>query len=184
MAIRILHVGTGSRGRHWLEIVRDYPDATSVAFVDKEPKALDEASKLVGRTGAPLHTDLSVALREVPADVALITSPSFLHTEHALQCLEAGLTVLIEKPFATTLGDASQVIRKARAVGKHIVVAENYRFYAAERTIGQWLAADRLGGIATVVCVDRRNQPPSEQGPWVGNMAHSAKSAGRCIRTG
>jgi predicted dehydrogenase len=170
MAIRILHVGTGSRGRHWLEIVRDYPEATSVAFVDKDPKALDEARKLVGRTGAPLHTDLSVALREVPADVALITSPSFLHTEHALQCLEAGLTVLIEKPFATTLGDASQVIRKARSVGKHIVVAENYRFYAAERTVGQWLAADRLGGVATVVCVDRRNQPPSEQGPWVGNM--------------
>ena len=45
MAIRILHVGTGSRGRHWLEIVRDYPDAISVAFVDKEPKALDEATQ-------------------------------------------------------------------------------------------------------------------------------------------
>src|SRR5215468_3183527 len=170
MAIRILHVGTGSRGRHWLEILRDYSDATSVAFIDKDPKALDEARKLVGRTGAPLHTDLSVALREVSADVALITSPSFLHIEHALQCLEAGLTVLIEKPFATTLGDAGQVIRKARAVGKQIVVAENYRFFAAERTVGQWLAANRLGRIATVVCVDRRNQPPSEQGPWVGNM--------------
>jgi predicted dehydrogenase/predicted AlkP superfamily phosphohydrolase/phosphomutase len=170
MAIRIIHVGTGSRGRHWLEIVRDYPDAVSVAFVDKDPKALNEAGKLVGRTGAPLHTDLSVALREVSADAALIASPSFLHTEHALQCLEAGLTILIEKPFATTLGDAAQVIRKARAVGKQIIVAENYRFYAAERTVGHWLASNRLGAIATVVCIDRRNQPPSEQGQWVGSM--------------
>ena len=41
MAIRIIHVGTGSRGRHWLEIVRDYPEAISVAFVDKDPQALD-----------------------------------------------------------------------------------------------------------------------------------------------
>ncbi|MGE5218230.1 MAG: alkaline phosphatase family protein, partial [Chloroflexota bacterium] len=172
MAIRIIHIGTGSRGRHWLEIVRDYPDATSVAFVDNDPRALDEARKLVGQTRAQFHTDLKVALRETPADVALITSPSFLHPEHALQALESGLTVLIEKPFATTLSDARQVIQKARAVGKHIIVAENYRFYAAERTVRQWLAGDRLGGIATVVCVDRRNQPPSEQGPWVGNMDH------------
>jgi len=172
VAIRIIHVGTGSRGRHWLQIVRDYPEATSVAFVDKDPQALDEARKLVGQPPAQFHTDLSVALREVPADVALITSPSFLHAEHALQALESGLTVLTEKPFATNLSDAQQVIDKARTVGKHIIVAENYRFFAAERTVGQWLAEDRIGRIATVVCVDRRNQPPSDQASWVGNMDH------------
>jgi len=170
MAIRIIHIGTGSRGRHWLEIVRDYQDATSVAFVDKDPQALEEARKLLGRSPAQFHTDLRVALREVPADVALITSPSFLHAEHALQALESGLTVLTEKPFAINLADANQVIGKARAVGKHIIVAENYRFFAAERTVGQWLAENRLGRIATVVCVDRRNQPPSDQASWVGNM--------------
>jgi predicted dehydrogenase len=170
MAIRIIHIGTGSRGRHWLQIVRDYPEATSVAFVDKDPKALDEVRKLVRQSSAQFHTDLRTALREVPADAALITSPSFLHAEHALQALEAGLTVLTEKPFATKLGDAYQVIEKARAVGKQIVVAENYRFFPAERTVGQWLVENRLGDLATVVCVDRRKQPPSDQAPWVGNM--------------
>src|SRR5262245_45076557 len=170
MAIRIIHIGTGSRGRHWLEIVRDYPHATSVAFVDKDAKALDEARKLVGQSSAQFYSDLSTALREVPADVALITSPSFLHAEHALQVLETGLTVLTEKPFATSLSDAQQVIHKARAVGKHLSVAENYRFFPAERTVGQWLAEERLGRIATVVCVDRRNQPPSDQAPWVESM--------------
>jgi predicted dehydrogenase len=170
MTTRILHIGTGSRGRHWLEIVRDYPHATSVAFVDNDPRSLDEARKLAGPCSAQFYTDLSVALREVPADVALIASPSFLHPKHALQALESGLTVLMEKPFATNLGDAHQVISKARAVGKHIIVAENYRFFAAERTVGQWLTENRLGRIANVVCVDRRKQPPSDQGPWIGKM--------------
>ena len=50
MAISVIHVGTGSRGRHWLQIVRDYPEAISVAFVDKDPQALTEARKLVGQT--------------------------------------------------------------------------------------------------------------------------------------
>jgi predicted dehydrogenase len=172
VAIKIIHVGTGSRGRHWLEIVRDYPDATSVAFVDNDPSALDEARKLLGQTRAQFHTDLTAALRETPADVALITSPSFLHAEHALQALESGLTVLTEKPFATNLSDAHEVIRKAGAVGKHIIVAENYRFFAAERTVGQWIAENRLGRITAVVCVDRRNQPPSDQAPWVGTMEY------------
>jgi predicted dehydrogenase len=170
LAIRIIHVGAGSRGRHWVEIVRDYPDALSVAFIDKDPKALDAARKLAGRSSAETHTDLAVALRAVPADVALITTPSFLHAEHALQALEAGLTVLTEKPFTTDLAAAHQVIGKARAAGRHVIVAENYRFYRAERTVGQWLAEERLGRIASVVCMDRRNQPPSDQGPWVGNM--------------
>ena len=172
MAIRIVHVGTGSRGRHWLQIVRDYPEAISVAFVDKDPQALDEARKLLGQRPAKFHTDLNAALREVPADVALITSPSFLHAKHALDVLDAGLTVLTEKPFATNLGDAYEVLCKAHAVGKHVVVAENYRFFRAERTVGQWIAEDRLGRITNIVCVDRRNQPPSDQAPWVGNMVY------------
>src|SRR5438552_17242994 len=162
MAIRIIQVGTGSRGRHWVPIVRDYPHATSVAFVDKDPQALDQVRKLVGQSSAQFHNDLATALREVPADAALITSPSFLHAEHTLQALEAGLTVLTEKPFATNVNDAYQAIRKARAVGKQIVVAENYRFFGADRTVGQWLAENRLGRIAGVVCVDRRKQPPSD----------------------
>lgn len=170
MAIRVIHVGTGSRGRHWLQIVRDYPEAVSVGFVDKDPRALDEARKLVGQSPAQFHADLNAALCEVRADVALITSPSFLHAEHAIEALDAGLTVLTEKPFATNLGDAYEVIRKARAVGKHVVVAENYRFFRAERTVGRWIAENRLGRIATIVCVDRRKQPPSDQAPWVGNM--------------
>jgi predicted dehydrogenase/predicted AlkP superfamily phosphohydrolase/phosphomutase len=167
MPIRIIHIGTGSRGRHWLEIVQDYADAIPVAYVDKDPKALDEARKLIGNTTAGFFTDLPKALREVSADAALIATPSALHAEHALQALESGLAVLTEKPFTTNLSDAFQVIDKAETIGKHVVVAENYRFFAAERTIRQWIAEDRLGRIATVTCVDRRNQPPSDQGPWV-----------------
>jgi predicted dehydrogenase len=172
MAIRIVHVGVGSRGRHWLDIVRDYPDATSVAFVDNDPLALEEIRRQLGRRGSHFHTDLTAALREVPADVALITSPSHLHAEHAIQALEAGLAVLTEKPFATTLADAHGVVSTARSAGRHVVVAENYRFYQSERTIGRWVAEGRLGRIVSAVCVDRRNQPPSEQGLWVGNMEH------------
>ena len=170
MAIRIIHIGTGSRGRHWLDIVRNYPEATSVAFVDKDPRALEEARKLTENTSAGFFTDLGEALREVSADAAVITSPSFLHAEHALQALESGLTVFTEKPFATNLNDACHVIAKAHAIGKHIIVAENYRFFATERTVRQWIAENRLGRIGTVVCLDRRNQPPSDQGPWVATM--------------
>jgi predicted dehydrogenase len=170
MPIRIIQIGTGARGRHWLEIVRDYPDAIPVAYVDKDPKALDQARKLTGNREAEFFTDLREALSKVSADAALIATPSALHAEHALQALEAGLTVLTEKPFATNLSDAARVIREAETIGRHVVVAENYRFFAAERTVRRWVAEDRLGRIATVTCVDRRNQPPSDQAPWVATM--------------
>jgi predicted dehydrogenase/predicted AlkP superfamily phosphohydrolase/phosphomutase len=170
MPIRIIHIGTGSRGRHWLEIVRDYQDAVSVAFVDRDPRSVEEAKKLAGNSQAKFYTDLDVALREVPADAALIATPSFLHAEHARRALQSGLALLIEKPFATNLKDAAEVIQTAKGVGKPVVVAENYRFFAAERTVRRWIAEDRLGRIATVTCVDRRNQPLSDQGPWVADL--------------
>jgi predicted dehydrogenase len=170
--MRIIHIGAGARGRHWLQIVANYPEARSVAVVDQDPKALDQARKLATRSAVAFHSDLNRTLREVPAHAALITSPSFLHAEHALQALDAGLTILTEKPFATNLSDAHRVICKARALRKHVIVAENYRFFPAERTVRWWIDEKRLGRITTVTCVDRRNQPSTDQGPWVASMAY------------
>ena len=44
------------------------------------------------------------ALAQAGADAALIVSPSALHASQAIRCMEAGLTVMVEKPFGTERG--------------------------------------------------------------------------------
>ncbi len=170
MPIRLMHVGLGVRGRHWLEVVRRRSDLTLAACVDPDPQALAAARTLAPGAGA--FADLDQALRAVPADAALVTSPTRFHAEHARRALEAGLHVLVEKPFATALADAEAVVAAAGAAGRQVVVAENYRFFPAERTVHRWIAGGRIGRPVTVTCLDRRCQPPSDLGPWAASLPH------------
>jgi predicted dehydrogenase len=170
MVISIIHVGVGGRGRHWLDFVAQHPDFTSVACVDTDTKALQEARSQPGQEHGRFFTSLAEALSQVQAEAVLIASPSFLHASHALQTLEAERAVLVEKPFASTLQEAVQVVNRAHSVGRPVLVAENYRFFQAERTVRHLLDTGLAGRIATALCVDRRNQPSHTQGPWVKRL--------------
>lgn len=171
MAIRIIHVGVGGRGRHWLEYVAEHPDYTSVACVDVSETALQEARKSPGQEHGRFFSSFEETVAQVEADATLITSPSFLHAEQTRQALDAGLAVLVEKPFGSTLEEAVQVVKRAREVNRPVVVAENYRFFQAERTVRHLLDTGRVGRLSTVICIDRRDQPSHTQGPWVKRMA-------------
>jgi predicted dehydrogenase len=172
MALKIIHVGVGIRGRHWLEFIREYPDAVSVACVDADRQALDEVRRQFGASTWQYFTEVEAALGETEADVALIASPPFLHAEHALKALEAGLAVMVEKPFTLTVEEAHRVNQRAAEVGKPVVVAEQFRFVPAERTIRHLVQDGRLGPVAQVTFIDRRRMPSHTQGPWMATMEY------------
>lgn len=172
MAIRIIHIGVGIRGRHWLDIVKSHADTATVACVDVDQQALSNAEAQLGRNHCQYFTDLGAALRMVEADAALIASPTSLHGQHALQCLEAGLAVMIEKPFTCTVEEAHEVLHRAHTVAKPVLVAEQFRFVPAERTIRKLVQDGLLGDIATVTFIDRRRMPSHTQGPWMANIEY------------
>jgi predicted dehydrogenase/predicted AlkP superfamily phosphohydrolase/phosphomutase len=172
MAVRLIHVGVGARGRHWLEIVSQHPDFVSVACVDPDEKALGAARALPGQEHGCFVTSLEEALARVQADGVLIASPSFLHAQHTLQALEAAVAVMVEKPFGCRLPEAIPVVECGRAVGRPVMVAENYRFFPAERTLRRLLDEGVAGRLVSVLCIDRRDQPSHTQGPWVKGMEH------------
>ena len=170
MAITIIHVGVGGRGRHWLDFVAQHPDFTSVACVDKDTKALQEVRSLPEQEHGRFFTSLEEALAQVQAEAVLIASPSFLHASHALQALDAGRAVMVEKPLSCNLQEAVQVVHRARTVGRPVLVAENYRFFQVERTVRHLLDVGMAGTITAAMCIDRRDQPSHTQGPWVKSM--------------
>ncbi|HSE87962.1 MAG TPA: alkaline phosphatase family protein [Candidatus Binatia bacterium] len=170
-SIKIIHVGVGGRGRHWLDFVAQHPDFAAVACVDIDKKALESIRQASGQEHGKFFTRLEDALAHTEADAALITSPSFLHAQQALQALEAGLAVMVEKPFGCSLQEAMNVVDRSRAVCQPVMVAENYRFFQAERTLRHLLDEGVAGRIAGAVCIDRRNQPSHTQGSWVRGMA-------------
>lgn len=170
--IRILHVGVGARGRHWLDIVARFPDATSVACVDTDSESLQKAKAILGTRPCQYFTDLKAALDSGDAEAAIIASPSALHVEHARRALEAGLAVMLEKPFATSMVDASDMLRLAEAAGKPLMIAENYRYWPAERTVRDLIRRNAIGRVSSLTLTDRRRQPSHTEGPWMATMEY------------
>lgn len=171
MAMRILHVGGGVRGRHWLEFVGGAPGAESVGCVEPQAANLDEVKSVAG-AALPTFGELDEALAAVQADAALIASPSHLHAEQAERALAAGLAVLIEKPFAPDVAQAQRVIAAAEAAKKPVLVAEQFRFVPAERTVRRVVSEGLLGEVSNVVLSDRRRMPLAMHGPWVKDLAY------------
>jgi predicted dehydrogenase len=171
VTVRILQVGMGIRGGHWAEIVRDHPDSECVGFVDPDPKGLDRARQLT-RGAIPGFSDLDAALAQVKADAALIVSPSAFHADQAVRALDAGLAVMLEKPFALTVAEAQRVLVRVRATGKPLLVAENYRYRPAERTVRKLVAEGLIGRIDSATLIDRRNMPSRTEGPWLANSEY------------
>jgi predicted dehydrogenase len=168
--ISIIHLGVGTRGRHWLGFIADHPDFTSVACVDGDERALAAGRALPGLENGKFFTSFERAIQEVKADAVLIASPSFLHGPQALQALDAGLAVMVEKPFSLDFSEALAVVERAHAVGRPVLVAENYRFFQAERTLRRLLDDGAIGQIGGALCIDRRAQPAATQGPWVQEL--------------
>ncbi len=170
MTIRLLHVGLGRRGRHWLDIVAAHPAFTSVGGVDDDPAALAAARQVRSAANVTMFNDLTEAISSSDADAALIASPSSLHSAHTMSALDAGLAVLVETPFAPNPQAAAEVLARQQSTGKPVIVAENFRFAPAERTLRDLVHLGTIGEIRTMTVVDRRLMPANTQGSWMAEM--------------
>jgi predicted dehydrogenase len=165
--MKLIHVGVGGRGGHWLDFVKGRHDVETVACVDVDAAALQRVAE---QTGCATFSSLPEALASVQADGVLVASPSPMHGAHALEALQAGFSVLVEKPLAGNLAEAVDVVQAADKAGRTLMVAENYRFFRAERTLRRYIDEVGVGAIEAVECIDRRDQPSAVQGAWVKSM--------------
>lgn len=170
MTVRIIQIGAGIRGRHWLNYLRHHADFTLVGLVEPDAGSRNQAAAVL-EPGVPLFSDLDSALA-VNAEAALVVSPSSTHSAIAGRCIEAGLHVMVEKPLSTTVKEGAGLLRQAQAAGRHVIVAENYRFWPAERTVRRLLHEGFLGTIDNALMVDRRHQPARTEGPWMASIEY------------
>jgi predicted dehydrogenase len=169
--MNIIHIGLGVRGRHWLEIVRDRSDVTSVGCVDPEPSARDWIKVHFPKLSDACYDDLETALREIKADGAIISSPPAMHAAQAIIVLEAGLAVMIEKPLATTVAEGARIVEVSRYTGCPVMVAQNYRYRRCERTLRGLLREGKVGTPTQVSYVDRRARPA--QGNFLSRVEYA-----------
>lgn len=111
----------------------------------------DRAAKAAAQVGCDrIETSLEAALSEA-ADGVVLATPSGLHAEQALQVLERGLPVFVQKPLARTTRETTLIVDTARAGDLLLGVDMSYRYiqaFAAGR------AAAASGSIGDVYAMD------------------------------
>lgn len=105
-------------------------------------------------------------LRSRDIDLVVIATPNTSHAPIATQCLRAGRHVVIDKPFATTLAEASEVVRVSQEMGRLLSVYHNRRYVGDFITLQQLLHARALGRVAIYESRFDRFRPQLRPGAW------------------
>ncbi len=115
--------GVGSLGFHHTRIARDLPGVTLVGFFDPREARRTEVSDALGVS--PFQS-LESLLAEV--DALVIASPTTTHGDVAIEALNRGIHVFIEKPIASTLDEADEILGAAAKAGALVQVGHVERF--------------------------------------------------------
>jgi predicted dehydrogenase len=103
---RIAVAGAGYIGQAHIDVALRSPTVCLCAIVDPSPAALQIAAK----AGVPLYSSLDELLAFANPEAVVLATPNTLHVQHALQCINAGLPTLLEKPIAATAVEAKVIV--------------------------------------------------------------------------
>lgn len=139
--------GTVARQVH-LRLLHRLPRAEVVALADTDTARLKDAQRLVPE--ARCFTDYRGLLSSAAVEAVLVCLPSALHAEAAVAAFEAGKHVYLEKPLATCLVEAREVITAWRRAGVVGMVGFNYRFNPLYQSLKAAVQQGRIGAPACV----------------------------------
>lgn len=83
-------------------------------------------------------------------DAVYISLPNHLHAEWTIKALDAGVHVLCEKPFALTLDEVDDMTAASERNNRVLAEAFMYRHHPQTKTVGEWVAKNRLGDLTMV----------------------------------
>ena len=94
-----------------------------------------------------VYTDYKEMLCKEELDLVAICTESGKHASIALDCIDAGCNVIIEKPIALSLSDADQIIERGKEKGVKVCVSHQNRFNKSIQKIRDAVDKGRFGKL-------------------------------------
>jgi UDP-N-acetyl-2-amino-2-deoxyglucuronate dehydrogenase len=137
------------------------------AVCDVEPQRADELAKKF--KARPYYSLAGMLQNENKLTVAIICTPNGLHAAHTIQCLNAGLHVLCEKPLCIKSEDGETMIEAAQKAGRYLFVVKQNRFNPPVIELKKLCDEERLGKITSFQINCFWNRPEQYyQNSWRG----------------
>ncbi|MBU8865045.1 Gfo/Idh/MocA family protein [Paenarthrobacter aromaticivorans] len=177
--INVAIAGCGTIGRTHAAAVGELPELRVTALVDEIPEAADALAQEIADGGSAkpaTFRTLGEAFASADVDLVIIATPSGLHIQQALEVLDAGKHVVIEKPLDVNLDHADEIVAAAKAAEAKGLVASvisQHRFDPASVVVDQARREGRFGRLTSAIASVSwyRSQGYYDSGAWRGTWA-------------
>jgi predicted dehydrogenase len=176
---RILIVGAGTMGGNYARLLASgrVTGAALAGVVDIDG---EKAARAAG--GAPAFVDIRDALERLCPDAAYVATPDALHRLPVEACAAANVSILVEKPLATTNEDAAAMVRAVRAAGVHAEVNYSNRWNPPFVRAKEAVSAGTVGRLRSFNV--RLNNPitsPRDRLGWSGQSTPAWFLMSHCL---
>ncbi|MGI5132243.1 Gfo/Idh/MocA family protein [Pseudonocardia sp. CA-107938] len=143
---RIAVVGAGLIGRRHIEELVASTEADLTAVVDPGPAG----PVLAAQHGVPLHHSLAELLAGDRPDGVILATPNRMHVDGGLECVAAGVPVIVEKPIGDSIDGATRLVEAGDRAGVPIMTGHHRNHSPVMAAARAAVASGALGDIVAV----------------------------------
>ena len=140
--MKLCLAGAGAFGIKHLEALARIDGVQVTSLVGRTRETTAEVARRFGI--GHVATDLGESLARSDVDAVILATPTQLHADQSIACLEAGKHVQVEIPLADSLAGAEGVLAAQRASGKVAMVGHTRRFNPSHQWVRRRILAGEL----------------------------------------
>ena len=139
-------------------------------FIERAEKQAAEYKKNIPDADIRCYTDYKKMIAEIKPDIVSVATESGKHPLISIDCLNAGVHVICEKPIALSTKDADTMIAASKSNGKKLAVCFQNRFNPPVQRLRAAIDAGRFGRLMNGMIQVRWNRGPSyyNEASWRG----------------
>ena len=145
--LNVAVIGIGNMGQHHIRNYFEMPQVNLIAVCDVNE---EKGENLAKKYNCLFYKDYKKMLTEQKIDAVSIAVPTSLHCRVACDVLGKGVNVLLEKPIATNLTEAKEIINKAKEKNLKLMIGHIERFNPAIQRLKELITDKRLGDIISI----------------------------------
>jgi myo-inositol 2-dehydrogenase/D-chiro-inositol 1-dehydrogenase len=154
-------IGSGINGQEHIRVTHLEGRAAIHGVFDPNPRSVEYAKRafqmFVPKGELVVYDSLEKACNDPQVDGLIISTPNYTHIDIVRQAVKSGKNIFLEKPMATTLPDAAEIVRLARSYPAVFQIGLQYRYKSMYvEAIHEALERRAIGEIKTISILEHR----------------------------
>src|SRR3954453_18305335 len=145
--VRIAVAGAGLIGRRHIEEVNAGDSADLASIVDPGPAGPELAEKY----GVTLYQSLAELFDRDKPDGVILATPNQMHVDGGLECVAAGVPVIVEKPIGDSVASAVRLVEAGEAAGVPVLTGHHRNYSPIMAKARELVQSGAIGSVVAVV---------------------------------